>query len=582
MQDPQPHSSDEAERQRLLDAMHAAGHGVWDWNLRDRTASYSDELRALLGVDRQAFRDEFEAFTSRLHRDDAGRVLGAVSSHLGGHGDFDLEFRMRAGDGSWKWVRARGRAILEGGQAVRMVGTLTPWPLQAARDQLGMSASDRLSAALEDKSRVARELEAARAELLEQNEELRRARAASEAAAASKSMFLANISHEIRTPMSAILGFLDVLLDDGIGIAEREGMRRAIRRNSEHLLELINDLLDLGKIEAGGMRVERVPTDALRMVVDCVIALQNQAHKRGLELHAVLRGEVPAVVHTDPHRLRQILTNLIGNAIKFTHHGGIQLEVSMIDGPMPPRLDDEVAIPPEPRRLRVAVIDTGIGIDDAAMSRLFRPFAQGDDSMTRRFGGTGLGLAISRYLARMLGGDIMVTSQEGAGSTFIVEIGTGPIDGVPMVRSMPVDAEIEPPSTHHEAAKPGPSVRVLVAEDGDDNRRLVMHHLSRGGIEAGMASNGREAVELAQASLRTGSPFEVILMDMQMPELDGYEATRLLRASGWKGPIVALTAHAMSGDRERCIEAGCDEYLTKPIDRKVLVETVRRLAARGR
>jgi signal transduction histidine kinase/ActR/RegA family two-component response regulator len=461
-----------------------------------------------------------------------------------------------------------------------MVGTITAWPLAAARDRLALSSNDRLTAALEDQSRAARELERTRAELLRQNEALRQARAQSEAATESKSMFLANMSHEIRTPMTAILGFLDVLLDESIAPEERANLRRAIRRNSEHLLALINDVLDLTKIEAGGMRVESVPTDALRVVVDCITALRPAARERGLEMHAVLHGPVPSVVHTDPHRLKQILVNLLGNAIKFTSHGGIQVDISREEGHARPRIEDDGSTPQmQHHRLRIAVTDTGIGIEPGKVPALFKPFIQGDDSMTRRFGGTGLGLAISRRLARMLGGDIHVVSEPGRGSVFVVEIGTGPIDGVPMVSRLPEeDATQAPPSP--ETRKRDRVVRVLVAEDGEDNRRLVTHHLSKAGMETSIATNGVEAIDLALASRHSGDPFHLVLMDMQMPELDGYEATRRLRQEGWRGPIVALTAHAMSGDRERCLEAGCDEYLAKPIDRRRLLEIVQRLASR--
>jgi len=580
MQEPRPHPTDPTERERLIDALLGAGHGAWDWNLRDRTAWYSSELRALLGVDVAAFPDRFEAFTGRLHPEDAGRVLGAVSSHLDGRSEFDMEFRLRTGDGGWKWLRARGQAIREGGVAVRMVGTLTEWPLAAARDRLTLTANDRLAAALEDQSRAARELERARAELLRQNEALHQARAESEAATESKSMFLANMSHEIRTPMTAILGFLDVLLDESTAAEDRSNLRRAIRRNSEHLLALINDVLDLTKIEAGGMRMESVPTDALRVVVDCVTALRPAAQERGLEMHAVLHGAVPAVVQTDPHRLRQILVNLLGNAIKFTSHGGIQVDISYEEGQARPRIEDDGSTPQlQHRRLRIVVTDTGIGIEPGKLQALFKPFIQGDASMTRRFGGTGLGLAISRRLARMMGGDIQVTSEAGRGSVFMVEIGTGPIDGVPMVLKLP-NEEAGRVSASTTPGVQGRAIRVLVAEDGEDNRRLVTHHLTKAGMQTSIATNGVEAIDLALASQRSGDPFHLILMDMQMPELDGYDATRRLRREGWRGPIVALTAHAMSGDRERCIEAGCDEYLAKPIDRRALLEMVQRLASR--
>jgi CheY-like chemotaxis protein len=297
-------------------------------------------------------------------------------------------------------------------------------------------------------------------------------------------------------------------------------------------------------------------------------------------MHAVLQGPVPAVVHTDPHRLKQILVNLLGNAIKFTSHGGIQVDISYEEGAARPRFEDDGTTPQmQHRRLRIMVTDTGIGIEPTKLQGLFKPFIQGDASMTRRFGGTGLGLAISRRLARMMGGDIQATSESGRGSVFVVEIGTGPIDGVPMVSKLPDEdagqAPASTPSTRRDDA-----IRVLVAEDGEDNRRLVTHHLVKAGMQTSVATNGLEAIDLALASRRSGNPFHLILMDMQMPELDGYEATHRLRQEGWRGPIVALTAHAMSGDRERCMEAGCDEYLTKPMDRRRLLEVVHRLASR--
>ena len=580
MPNPESTPNDAQHRDRLAAAMHAAGHGAWDWNLRDRAAWYSPGLRAMLGHDLASFPDRFETFAGAVHPEDVGRVHGAIANHLQGKAGFDLEFRMRMGDGSWKWVRARGSATFENGQAVRLNGVLAEWPLSAARDRLSMSASDRLASALEDQARIARELENARADLLRQNEDLRKARAASEAATRSKTMFLANMSHEIRTPMNAIVLSIPLLLDEGLDADERRVHGEAIQRSSEHLGMLINDVLDLSKIEAGGMVVESVPTDPLQVLADCLAVVQPLATRRRLELHAAVRGPVPMVIHTDPHRFRQILMNLLSNAIKFTEHGGVTVDVDLVRGPAADRLeagDDEA--PPAATRLRVLVTDSGMGIEPRQLTRIFQPFAQGDESTTRRFGGTGLGLAISRRLARLLGGDITVRSEPGRGSTFTVEIGTGPIDASSMIEVMPqgsgVRRVIEPD------AGDGRALRVLLAEDGEDNQRLLVHHLKRAGMTVTVAANGREAVDLALASRRTGRPFEIVLMDMQMPELDGYEATARLRQEGWTGPVIALTAHAMAGDRERCLQAGCDDYLAKPIDRNRLLEIVRRAASHG-
>ena len=564
---------------RIGQAVAAAGLGAWDWNLRDRTAWYSEGLRSMLRHGVTTFPDRFETFANHVHPEDLGRVHGAISSHLQRQAGFDLEFRMRCGDGLWKWVRARGTASFDGAVAVRMTGMMSEWPLAAARDRLAMTASDRLASALEDQSRVTRELEQARAELVRQNEALRQARVAAEAATESKAMFLANMSHEIRTPMTAILGFLDVLLDESADPAERRRLRNAVRRSSDHLLAIINDVLDVSKIEAGGMSVERVPTSTLGTLADVLSEMQSMAREKGLDLGGGPVGGVPATIQGDPLRLRQILTNLVGNAIKFTEHGGVHVEVRWVRDPAPARQDPDTADPPtETGRIQYRVIDTGSGIGAEQADRLFRPFVQGDASTTRRHGGTGLGLVISRRLARLLGGDLRVESVPGRGSTFIAEVGTGQVDAAALADRMPVDAD-EPQVGSAPAS--GEGAHVLLAEDGEDNQRLIAHHLRRAGMRVTVAANGREAIDLATAAARQGRPHDLILMDMQMPEVDGYEATRHLRSQGWKGPIAALTAHAMSGDRERCLEAGCDRYITKPVDRETLLAAVRGLLARA-
>jgi signal transduction histidine kinase/ActR/RegA family two-component response regulator len=544
----------------MVAALQAAGHGVWDWNMKDRTAWYSASLRSMLGFDRSNFPDRFEAFTTRVHHEDVARVLGVIMSHMRGGAPLDLEFRMITATGTPKWVRARGRAVFEAGEAVRMTGTLTEWPLSAPRDALAQQAQDQLALALEQKARAASEMEMV---------------------TRSRTMFLANMSHEIRTPMTAILGFMDVLLDESADAAERQRLSMAIRRNSEHLLSVINDVLDLTKIEAGGMTVSPIPVHPLKVVAHCITALRPAAREKGLDLHARVTAPVPVSIRTDPHRLRQILMNLLGNAIKFTRHGGVHVQVSMAQGPAAPRVDADASDPaPDSSRLQITVTDTGLGMDVSQQARLFTPFMQADASTTRQYGGTGLGLAISRRLARLLGGDITLRSEPGQGSTFTVQVGTGPIEGVETVREMPEETDAPAARTMPADA---PALHVLLAEDGVDNQRLISHHLRKAGMTVTVASNGLEAIELAQAAERVGHGFDVVLMDMQMPELDGYQATRRLRESGWKGAVIALTAHAMSGDRERCLAAGCDEYLTKPVDRFELVRTVtQQAAARGR
>ena len=571
---------------RLAVALEAAGHGVWRWNLLDGSAWYSDTFKKILGFQGDEFPDRFESFASHVHTDDIGRVHHAVAMHLDGKSALDLEFKMRTKEGTWRWMRARGGTIKVDGETSVMTGTLTEWPLSAARDRLAASTSDQLIAALQDQSKSSRDLEQARADLVEQNRALQTARSSAEAATLSKSMFLANMSHEIRTPMTAILGFIDILSEEQTDPKERAFAVGAIQRNSAHLLTILNDILDLSKIEAGGMGVEIIPCSPLNIIQDIVESSQQLAQGKSLELFMELKSPVPKIIETDPTRLRQILINLIGNAIKFTEHGGVKIVVDLTSEKSGPRVDQDASdAPPAAIRLQVQVLDTGIGINDAQRNKLFHPFTQADISTTRQFGGTGLGLTISRRLSRMLGGDITSSSEVGLGSVFTVEIGIGNASMDDMVSVLPqqsyasTESNLKITDSSNIQNMPAAQITVLVAEDGEDNQRLIIHHLSRAGMKVILANNGREAVDLAIAAQRQSRAPEVILMDMQMPIMDGYEATAKLRELGWRGAIVAITAHAMRGDRERCTQVGCDDYLSKPIDRDILIQTVRKFGA---
>lgn len=570
---------------RLAMALEAAGHGAWLWNLDDGSAWYSSTFRKILGFSHDQFADRFESFASHVHPDDIGRVHHAVATHLDGESEFDLEFKMRTNDQRWRWVRVRGRIVVEEGQSNVMMGTMTEWPLSAGRDRLAASASDQLAAALHDQSKSSRELEKAKADLQNQNQDLQHAREKAEAAATSMSLFLANMSHEIRTPMTAILGFAEVLSEEKANPADQSFAIGAIRRSSENLLTIINDILDLSKIEAGGMGVEIVPCAPLSIIQDVVALMQVQALAGGLELFMELKAPVPEMIETDPTRLRQILINLIGNAIKFTKHGGVKVVVDLTKEKLEPRIDqDSSDAPPADIRLRIQVMDTGIGINDAQRNRLFQRFTQADPSTTRRFGGTGLGLTISRHFSRMLGGNITSSSEVGLGSVFTVEVGIGNASSNKMVSILPpyphekVNLKLKNAAVSNNPTQSKNEITVLVAEDGEDNQRLIVHHLSRAGIKVIVANNGLEAVDLAVAAQKQSRAPDVILMDMQMPIMDGYEATLKLRELGWRGAIVAITAHAMTGDRERCTQAGCDDYLTKPINSKALIQTVQKFA----
>lgn len=405
------------------------------------------------------------------------------------------------------------------------------------------------------------------AETIQTNQErLSEATRAALVANHSKSEFLANMSHEIRTPMTAILGFADELSRT---VTQPEGAEAAstIKRNGEHLLHVINDILDLSKIEAGKLEIERQPISPRDLLRDVKRLMRVRADDKGLPLVFEYDGLIPEFISTDPTRVRQILINLIGNAVKFTERGSVRVVTRLKGhGTADPQLEFEV-------------IDTGVGISPGQVARLFQAFSQADSSTTREFGGTGLGLVICRRLTEMLGGRIGVVSEPGLGSCFTATIATGPLEGVPLI-----EAEGHSSSEIPTAAPPkaiGLTTHVLVVEDGPDNQLLIRHMLERAGARVTVAENGRVGVELTLRAIAKGEPFGVILMDMQMPELDGYEATRQLRSHGCRIPIIALTAHAMNYDRQRCLEAGCDDYLSKPIDRQRLLATVASCSREG-
>ncbi|MGB0716744.1 MAG: ATP-binding protein [Phycisphaerae bacterium] len=399
--------------------------------------------------------------------------------------------------------------------------------------------------------------------------ELEDARQRAEAASQAKSDFLANMSHEIRTPLTAIGGFAELLVEYSEGSQVPPECTEAaitIRRNGEHLLGIINDILDLSRVEAGKMVVERMPID-LRPFVDEVIGLMKlRAESDGLELGVSLASDLPETISTDPMRLRQILINLIGNSIKFTEIGEVRVEVRLQES------DGEGV-------LAFDVVDTGIGMNEEQMARLFQPFTQADNSMTRRYGGTGLGLTISQRFAQMLGGDIwVVESQPGKGSRFRLSISAG----LDQVACQPIEANGALPSSPGSVAADDVDLqgkRILLAEDGPDNQRLIMHILKMTGADVTVTSNGDAAIDAVAGAIRDEAPYDVILMDMQMPVMNGYEATKTLRDRGVVQPIIALTAHANEGDQAACLSVGCTEYLAKPIDRNRLLHLLARLAS---
>jgi PAS domain S-box-containing protein len=418
------------------------------------------------------------------------------------------------------------------------------------------------------------ELRVANEDLQVANEELVRLRDTAEAANRAKSAFLANMSHEIRTPVTAIMGYADLLLrDDGFATTPEHRLEAtgAIQRNAAHLSSVISDILDLSKIEAGKIEIECVDCSPTQILADVVDLMLPRAQVKGIGLLHRCEGDLPRSIRSDPVRLRQVLANLVDNAIKFTSVGAVEVIARLVDGDVP--------------RLVVDVADTGIGMTSQQQRHLFQPFTQADSSTTRSFGGTGLGLSISRRLARMLGGDVVIVDsvpQRGSRFRFTAVAGSairGPAASSAQTRQAGESAAKQwkqPLQTLPLAGR-----RILLAEDGPDNQRLISLVLAKAGATGQVVENGQQAVHEALKAQAAHRPFDVILMDMQMPVLDGYDATAALRAAGYWGVIIAVTAHALEGDRDKCLAAGCDDYATKPIDREKFVAQVLNACPRG-
>jgi signal transduction histidine kinase len=522
------------ETQRLLDAREAqlaeafrlAKLGTWNLNLLSDSMELSDEAQSLLGRGAGATAPTCAEFLQCLSAEDRDTFTAAFFNRLVTQIAQDC---CLVGPGDVpRFVHIRGQIVRDGDGNATMAGGM----IQDITD-----------------SKLA-------------DAELLRVRDEAQAANRAKSQFLANMSHELRTPMSAILGFAEMMLISGQGAPDHNECIQVIRRNADHLLELINEILDISKIEAGYMAVEQVQCDVPALLSEVVALMKLRAGEKALSLHVGIDGPLPRFVLTDPLRLRQILVNLLGNAVKFTAAGSIEMLICCEKAG-------------ESHMLAIEIRDTGIGMTADQLTRVFEPFVQAEQSTTRKFGGTGLGLAISRRLARLMKGDITVSSVPGVGTTFTVIIKSGAVENSETFSSLDDrPAQISSPDQQlPEAAIRG---RVLLVEDGQDNRRLISTHLKMAGIEVDLAENGGIAVELA-----AGFSYDLILMDMQMPVMDGYLATAELRRRGVATPIIALTAYAMSEDRDKCLASGCTDYLSKPVSRERLLGAVRSHLGRG-
>ncbi len=380
-------------------------------------------------------------------------------------------------------------------------------------------------------------------------------RQTAEHASETKNLFLANMSHEIRTPLNAILGFSEILADPNLSKDERARYAAIVKRTGSTLTSIIDDILDVSKVEADQLEIESKVISLPLLISDLSSFLKLRCNEKGIDLIFEKIGEVSDYIETDPVRLRQILANLIGNSIKFTDRGSVTVTYE--------------AIPPY---LVFNVKDTGLGIPRNQIAKLFKPFSQGDNSVRKKYGGTGLGLLISQRLAQMLGGNVTLKESTETGTTFKIYIVYTPMKNLPKGESIAV---LKMPDSNANPIELKPNIlegkKILVVEDSLDNQALAKLHLTRSGAIVDFASNGLEGKDKALAQF-----YDVILMDIQMPMMDGYTATRELRKKGYTRPIIALTGYAMKEDKDKCVEAGCTDYIAKPFDKKSLIGCVAR------
>ncbi|MDR1963849.1 MAG: response regulator [Planctomycetaceae bacterium] len=452
-------------------------------------------------------------------------------------------------------------------------------------------------------------LQRAVSRLTETNRELVTAKKAADAATRAKNDFLANMSHEIRTPMNALVGFTDILMQRFVQNCEpqerenSEGILEIIRKSSRDLLTIINDILDFSRIEANLLQIESVPLSIKQVIEDIWQMEKSNITEKHLNFSVKYKEPIPELILGDPTRLRQILIYLIDNAIKFTEKGKIEVHCETFlpsDSASSPTLSktttDWQQSYPESMILQISVIDTGIGISPEQMRHLFQPFTQVDNSSTRKFGGTGLGLSISKRLAQLMDGNIAVKSELNVGSVFTLtlhvylpskhesnvfrekqqseesRVNLFPQPDLEVAQPVKTVApEQEPPQD-----RPLKNARILLVEDMVINQVVISTQLRNAGAKVEIAGNGELGIQKVTQDIDNGLFFDIILMDMQMPVMDGYDATALLRSQGYNRPIIAITAHALTGDREKTIEAGCDDYISKPVDRKILIETVKK------
>ncbi|MCP9449422.1 MAG: response regulator [Nitrospira sp.] len=527
---------DNESRYRLT--LEVSTDGLYDWNLQTMQASYGPRWIQLLGLEGHDIPlNNVYDWKNRVHPDDRPWVERALNDHLAGKSaQYCVEHRVRHRSGEWKWFAMRGQVVErnKAGTPLRMMGTLTD---------------------ITERKQAEAELARSAQELERKNKELAEARDRALDAARAKAEFLATMSHEIRTPMNGVIGMTSLLLDTALSGEQRE-YAETIRRCGEHLLEIINDILDFSKADAGKMELERLDFDIRATVEETVALVAERAYAKGLEVGCLVQAAVPERLRGDPGRLRQILLNLLGNAIKFTERGEVVVTVGVADDE-PASAGDRV----DNVMLRFEVTDTGIGLTPAQQKKLFQSFTQADGSTTRRYGGTGLGLAICKKLAELMGGQIGVVSTVGVGSTFWFTARLG----------VPADDHRQVPAAL--VRSPG-NRRMLIVDDHAVNRKILEQQLSEYGYQCQSVEKPEEALQCLRQAAERGEPFDLAILDMQMPGMDGMQLARCIKTDERLSStrLVLLTSLGRRGDAKLAQEVGFSAYLTKPIRRSQLLD----------
>ena len=526
----------EATKLQMEEAQALARMGNWSYDLSTLKIEWSKQLFSILGFNILDGEPTYQEMLDNYCPEDAAILDEAVKKAIADGTPYSLVHRIRNPKSDVRFVRGSGRARRNSeGKIVGLFGT----------------AAD-----------VTVEIERERA--------LQVARNQADAANRAKSEFLANMSHEIRTPLTAILGFADMLREEGnLDIPPDQWKQKidTITNAGQHLLTIINDVLDLSKIEAGKASTELIETPLIEVLCEVERLLRPKTAGKGVILNAKLLTPVPDRILSDPMRLRQILMNLVGNAVKFTEHGTIAINASVTKSATN-------------SWLVIDIEDTGPGITAEQSQSLFDAFSQADSTVTRKHGGTGLGLTISRRLANLMGGDVTLQRTElGRGSCFRLVLPLMPVTNSIMVDQIKTQV-LSPVSSP--TAKIQVLGRILLVEDGLDNQRLISFLLKKAGATIDIADNGQVALELLNKANESNVTYDLLLTDIQMPVMDGYRLASTLRSRGIKLPIIALTAHALSDDRQKCLDAGCDDYLSKPIDKNSLLTVCAKWIAVGR